>query len=53
MAAGSFSGQGGWGMLGLLTFGGGGGGCNAKVESLQILDLQRLASLDHHYHSFE
>ena len=24
MAAGSFSGQGGWGMLGLLTFGGGG-----------------------------
>ena len=35
-------------MLGLLTFGGGEGGVKGKIESLQILDLQRLASLDHH-----
>ena len=32
----------GWGVLVLLTFGGGGGG---KIESLQILDLQRLAGM--------
>ena len=33
MAAGSFSGQGGWGMLGLLTFGGGGGAVMQNRES--------------------
>ena len=31
--------------VGLLTFGVGGGGRHAKVESLQILDLLWLASL--------
>ena len=34
-------------MLVLLTFGGGGrGGCSCKIESLQILDLQRLAVMN-------
>ena len=36
---------GGVGVLVMLTFGGGGGGVLCKIESLQILDLGRLAGM--------
>ena len=40
------TGRQGWGwVLVLLTFGGRGGGGLCKIESLQILDLRRLAGM--------
>ena len=43
---GAGGGGGGVGVLVLLTFGGGGGrGVECKIESLQILDLRKLAGM--------
>lgn len=53
MAAGSFCGQVGWGMLGLLTFVGGGGGVMQNRESPDFILSPEVGISGPPYHSFE